>query len=34
MKVASLYINNVNNVDVRYEYIENVDMNDIVEYKE
>ena len=34
MKVTSLYINNVNNVEVRYKYIKNTDMNDIVEYKE
>jgi len=33
MKIVSFHINNVNNVEVRYEYIENADMNDIVEYK-
>ena len=31
IKVASLYINNINNVEVKYEYIKNADINDIVE---
>ena len=33
MKVACLHINNVNNIDIRYEHAKNADMNDIAEYK-
>ena len=33
MKLAGLYINNVNNVEVRFETIENVNIFDSVEYK-
>ena len=33
MKVISLYINNINNIEVKYEFIKNTDMNNIMEYE-
>ena len=32
-RIGALHINKMNNVEVKYEYIQNVDMNNIVEYK-
>ena len=32
IKLAHLYIKNANNVEIRYEYLENTNINDIVEY--
>ena len=32
MKIGSLHINDVNNVEVRHEFIINADIEDIVEY--
>ena len=34
VKVTCLHINNVNNIDIRYEHVKNADMNDIAEHKE
>ena len=33
MKITSLHINNINNIEVKYKFIENADINDIIEYK-
>ena len=32
MKLVSLYINNVNNVETRYEFLDEADINKMVEY--
>ena len=33
IKLASLHINNVNNIETRYEYLDNADINEVVEYR-